>query len=655
MAAVALIRFTQGLTVGAPGVALAGVAGVPVNVQNDSPTDIQSWKIDLVYVPPGSAVVMGTLATGNSNTPFASFTPDAVPGSYRLLLTVYTGAGQSGSSNKDIRVFGVPDSNGFIYPPYQQLPPKLPVLGSGDTGEKPDELNFGNQAYGWDGEGSEGLLLDFMRQVSAALSTISGSADPSYPSTALRDGDQKTIPVDQSMQHVGDLLIDDGDLEPEGDLSGVDFPDNHSIFYIPTRQRRLVRENEVMFYDDLIIDGHLDIDGDTSPFPLPSGQEVLDALTLVAPDAPYILGGLSPTAFLTATQARTVMDVQSTAEVTAAIAAAVGAIPASPNFNIFWDVSSDDLGAFTGSDATNTVSFTALLNRLNKWDGGSAGIVATLPAADTLNHNRRVALYEASASDSNFLTIDVQGASVIRGPGLGVGAVSVQVQGQKCLVIFQYDASTDSWEAIEGQTHIVVAASSGGRVLTTLDGTLSSVSVASHAFVGNDGSGIDGFVVSEGSIVGRPDGGSLSSQEPRVFQDRIFSDLITNGQGSSITQGQAVRYSTAADNTVLLAQANSAANAKAWIGAVRDTSIANGVAGLIQTNGLITIPTALQEGGAWARGDEIFLSPTTAGRYTKVAPTTSGHVILRVGWSSASPAGGDAFVLIDKGTAVEIA
>lgn len=168
MAATALIKFTQGLTVGSPGVAFVGVAAVAVAISNDSPTDIQSWKVDLVYVPPDSGLAPGTLAAGNSSTPAANFTPD-VAGSYRVVLTVYTGPGQAGGSDKDIRVFAVPDELGFIYPPYQQLPPKLPVTGSGLVGSKPDELNVGGQPYGWDGDGTDGLLLDFIKSVSAHM------------------------------------------------------------------------------------------------------------------------------------------------------------------------------------------------------------------------------------------------------------------------------------------------------------------------------------------------------------------------------------------------------------------------------------------------------------------------------------------------------
>ncbi len=174
MAATALVKFIQGALVGTPGVALAGVGSVQVSVENDSPTSVASWKIDLLYVPPGSAVVPGTLAAADGAAPFANFTPDLVPGCYRIMLTVYESVGQTGVSNVDIRNFVVPDASGFVYPPYQQLPPKLPVTGSGIIGEKPDELNLLGQPFGWDGVGNEGLLLDFMKQTSALI--FSGGA-----------------------------------------------------------------------------------------------------------------------------------------------------------------------------------------------------------------------------------------------------------------------------------------------------------------------------------------------------------------------------------------------------------------------------------------------------------------------------------------------
>lgn len=162
------------------------------------------------------------------------------------------------------------------------------------------------------------------------------------------------------------------------------------------------------------------------------------------------------------------------------------------------------------------------------------------------------------------------------------------------------------------------------------------------------GGGLEPLTIDDAQIMGRPEGGSLNSAEPRIFQDRIFSDLVTNVQGSTITQGQAIRYATGADNAVVLAQADSEANAKAFLGGVRDSSIDHNNSGLIQHGGLLRIPAALQEDGPWLRGDQIYLSAATAGRYTKVAPVASLSVVLQVGFCNASPGGGDAFVLLDK-------
>lgn len=153
----ALIQFDQGGP-GPAGEAFIGTASSLVTVTNDDNTDVTEWTITLLDVPPDSAVVTGVLATAVSSTPTASFTPD-VPGSYRVLLSVTDGA----DTDEDIRVFGIRNARGIIIPPYQDLPQPLPVLGSGDPGEKPDEQNYGGQTRGWSGDTSSGQMEQFMR------------------------------------------------------------------------------------------------------------------------------------------------------------------------------------------------------------------------------------------------------------------------------------------------------------------------------------------------------------------------------------------------------------------------------------------------------------------------------------------------------------
>lgn len=180
----ALIKFTQGVTVGNDGEALIGSAGTQVDVENSENTGVASWRLELVYAPPEGAVLPNA---GNTTsvildenpsdaTPVGDFMPTSTPGCYRVKLTVWDQTGYSGNSDVDIRVFAVPEGNyGIIFPPYQQVPEKLPPVGSGISGAKPDEMNFGGQEYGWDGAGDEGLLLDFMQQVTDG--TVGGT-DP---------------------------------------------------------------------------------------------------------------------------------------------------------------------------------------------------------------------------------------------------------------------------------------------------------------------------------------------------------------------------------------------------------------------------------------------------------------------------------------------
>ncbi len=152
--AVALLKFSQGPIIGTGGWALLGtLSDGPVQIANDNNTGVGSWVIELLDAAPGSALVPGVLAQATSSTPMASFQPD-VPGSYRIKLTI---TGLDGIVDVDIRVFSVPlpGRKKVVLPPLQSNPDPLPPLGSGEPGEKPDELNFFGQNRGWAGKGGE--------------------------------------------------------------------------------------------------------------------------------------------------------------------------------------------------------------------------------------------------------------------------------------------------------------------------------------------------------------------------------------------------------------------------------------------------------------------------------------------------------------------
>jgi hypothetical protein len=168
MALSAKLKFTQGSRVGQDWTALVVQEGVAVTVASADNTDVASWRIELLYDPPGSPLgavpgVPVILAQNtSSNTPTCTFIPKAI-GCYRIRLTIWDAIGYAGVSQQDIRNAGVPTDRGIIIPPPQLDPPplKAPV---------PDELNFEGQVYGWAGSPlAEGQLLN------QALTTLSNT------------------------------------------------------------------------------------------------------------------------------------------------------------------------------------------------------------------------------------------------------------------------------------------------------------------------------------------------------------------------------------------------------------------------------------------------------------------------------------------------
>jgi hypothetical protein len=167
MSVTALIKFTQGPNTDVAGHAVKGtLADGVVTVTNGDNTDVARWRVELLYNPPGSALgaIPGTpviLDDLVSPLPSSNFLPDAPDGCYRIRLTVWD---SSGAYDVDIRNFAIPTGRGVVIPPYQKLPDPLPVLGTGEAGEKPDELNFDGQLYGWLGGAAAGLHGDFFQK-----------------------------------------------------------------------------------------------------------------------------------------------------------------------------------------------------------------------------------------------------------------------------------------------------------------------------------------------------------------------------------------------------------------------------------------------------------------------------------------------------------
>lgn len=214
MAAIALLKFTQGATVGAAGRALIVLDDLtPVQVDNGGDNaHVKSWRIELLYAPPGSTLERppaspAVLAeNANSAVPYATFVPDVGrPGCYRIRLTVWTDVNYGGASDIDIRNVGVITPHlSFILPPYQDLPRPRPLEGSGEPGEKPNELNFDGQRFGWSGDhaGIRRLVNEALLHLDS-LSVVSGfdwqnsvlSHTVSSPPPTPGSGDRYLIPT----------------------------------------------------------------------------------------------------------------------------------------------------------------------------------------------------------------------------------------------------------------------------------------------------------------------------------------------------------------------------------------------------------------------------------------------------------------------------
>jgi hypothetical protein len=125
-------------------------------------------------------------------------------------------------------------------------------------------------------------------------------------------------------------------------------------------------------------------------------------------------------------------------------------------------------------------------------------------------------------------------------------------------------------------------------------------------------------------------GGNVTLKNGVDLVARIVNKVTPN---TTLTKAsyQAVRVSGATGGrlSVELARADSDINSADTIGLVCET-IATNQEGFILTVGqlLDVNTTGSLQGETWADGDVLYLSPTTAGRITKVKPTGAGHIVV---------------------------
>lgn len=109
---------------------------------------------------------------------------------------------------------------------------------------------------------------------------------------------------------------------------------------------------------------------------------------------------------------------------------------------------------------------------------------------------------------------------------------------------------------------------------------------------------------------------------------QVFS--ATNGNAGAITIGQAVYINGA--SSVDLADASADSTAKA-LGIVYDASVATGAPAVAITDGVLVSAdwTGATGSATLTAGSSYFLSDSTPGMLTDVAPTVAGSSIVRIG------------------------
>ena len=146
-------------------------------------------------------------------------------------------------------------------------------------------------------------------------------------------------------------------------------------------------------------------------------------------------------------------------------------------------------------------------------------------------------------------------------------------------------------------------------------------------------------------------GGNVKLQIGQEQVVRVVNKTATNITLSEANY-QAVRVTGAQGQRlkVDLAQATTDVLSSETIGLVTET-IANNAEGFVTTSGLVRNinTTGSLQSETWADGDILYLSPTVAGRITKVKPTAPNHLIIIGYVISAHITQGTIFVKVDNG------
>jgi hypothetical protein len=174
------------------------------------------------------------------------------------------------------------------------------------------------------------------------------------------------------------------------------------------------------------------------------------------------------------------------------------------------------------------------------------------------------------------------------------------------------------------------------------DNTPTNIPIAAGSMVWND---------TDGTVDLKLKGGNVTLQIGQEQVIRVVNKTATNVNLLEANY-QAVRVTGAQGQRlkVDLAQATTDVLSAETIGLVTET-INNNQEGFITTSGLIRNidTTGTLQSETWADGDVLYLSPTVAGRVTKVKPTAPNHLVIIGYVIHAHATQGSIFVKVDNG------
>ena len=397
MALQALLKFKQvgSATTGNDGEALiVTAADGHVEIENSDNDQVETWLIEILYGPPGSSYerIPGSplpLSSGTTPTPYHDYIPGGVwpIGCYRIRLTVWD---SGGGVDVDIRNFCVVVAgSSIVLPPYQKLPDPLPLLGSGEPGEKPDELNFDGQPFGWcgDEDSSHKLLNEALRN----MGSYSGPATPA-------DDDKIAFGNSGAVDWADNVKM----VRSSGAQDGLDF----GVATVPAADERILLQNDTY------------ISGETT-----GGGVLRKLLGIDASDIVQVGTALAAAAVVTGA----IATLAGTTQVNAKLGANSVLDLVSAGSTLGHDTAVDSID-YRAADLTGTHEFYAGTNLVATLDYGSSPrlLFANIGAATTANviqASINSSLYDlvtvkeddgsdvATFGDSTLISVTLSGAS----------------------------------------------------------------------------------------------------------------------------------------------------------------------------------------------------------------------------------------------------